>query len=426
MPPFWKGDAETAAPDDRARALLARLQTHASHVYGSSEFYRRRFDDAGVDPGGLIDFEALASLPVVTKQETIDDQKSAPPYGTMLGTHPDEIIRQYIGPGPQTSYFTREDLAVSIDDAAWCFSTNGFRSSDVVDVTIMYHWVIAGTIIDDGYRSIGCAVIPGGIGMGQQHVDAWRWSNVTGVFALPTFLDELGTHVEEAGVDPTTDLKLRVCTISGEQRSAGAKARMEAFWGGMKVREIYGGSEVPFVAAEADDGGGMYLNPEFIVEVVDPVTHRPVASGEPGVLVVTDVRRRAYPMLRYFTGDITEGLQHEPGPSGRTTARMGRILGRAGDIPRVKGLFVVPAQVAAALATVGEFGSFQLVIDRPGTQDTLLVRVEKPRATDGRTGLADRVVEALKDGIRLTCDVELVDHGRLGPDPPVVVDRREL
>ena len=202
MPPFWKGDAETAAPDDRARALLARLQTHASHVYGSSEFYRRRFDDAGVDPGGLIDFEALASLPVVTKQEIIDDQKLAPPYGTMLGTHPDEIIRQYIGPGPQTSYFTRGDLAVSIDDAAWCFSTNGFRSSDVVDVTIMYHWVIAGTIIDDGYRSIGYAVIPGGIGMGQQHVDAWRWSNVTGVFALPTFLDELGTHVEEAGCRP--------------------------------------------------------------------------------------------------------------------------------------------------------------------------------------------------------------------------------
>ena len=63
MPPFWKGDAETAAPDDRARALLARLQTHASHVYGSSEFYRRRFDDAGVDPGGLIDFEALALAP---------------------------------------------------------------------------------------------------------------------------------------------------------------------------------------------------------------------------------------------------------------------------------------------------------------------------------------------------------------------------
>ena len=82
---------------------------------------------------------------------------------------------------------------------------------------------------------------------------------------------------------------------------------MEAFWGGMKVREIYGGSEVPFVAAEADDGGGMYLNPEFIVEVVDPVTHRPVASGEPGVLVVTDVRRRAYPMLRYFTGGHHRG-----------------------------------------------------------------------------------------------------------------------
>jgi phenylacetate-CoA ligase len=395
-------------------------------VYESSEFYRRRFDDSGVDPASLTDFAALSALPVVTKQDIIDDQKTAPPYGTMLGADPNEIIRQYIGPGPQTTYFTREDLDVSIDDAAWCFYTNGFRSEDVVDVTIMYHWVIAGTIIDDAYRSIGCAVIPGGIGMSQQHIDAWRWSRVTGLFAFPTFLDELGTHVTDAGIDPATDLALRVCTVTGEQRSAGAKERMEEFWGGMKVREIYGGAEVPFVAAESDDGGGMYINPEFIVEVVHPETHEPVGAGEPGVLVVTDTRRRAYPMLRYFTGDITAGLTTEPGASGRTMPRMGRILGRAGDIPRVKGLFVVPDQVAAALATVGDFGAFQLVIDRPGHQDTLLVRVEHAGPADDRAALTERIVTTLKDHIRMTCDVDLLDAGGLGEGAPVVDDRRDL
>ena len=134
MPDFWKGDAETAAPDQRARDHLAKLQAHAPRVYSSSPYYRKVFDDAGVDPGGFDSLEALAALPVVTKQQLIDDQHTAPPYGTMLGAHPDEIIRQYIGPGPQTSYFTREDLAVSIDDAAWCFFTNGFRASDVAPV----------------------------------------------------------------------------------------------------------------------------------------------------------------------------------------------------------------------------------------------------------------------------------------------------
>ncbi len=426
MERYWKGEAESIAPDERIARQFASFADHAERVYRTSQFYRKRFDEAGVDPSLLSDPAALPGLPVVTKQDIIADQAANPPYGSMIGVAPGEIIRQYVGPGPQTTYFTREDLDHAVDDGAWCFYTNGFRASDVVDVTIMYHWVIAGTIMDDSYRSIGCAVIPGGIGMSQQHVDTWLWSKVTGLFAFPTFLDELADHVRQRGIDPTTDLDLRVCTISGEQRTADAKERMTAFWGGMAVREIYGGSEVPFVAAEAEDGSGMHLNPEFIVEVVDADTHRPVAPGEPGVLVVTDTRRRANPMIRYFTGDITTGLSYEAGPTGRTMPRMGRILGRAGDIVRVKGLFVVPEQVGRVLDGIGGLGPFQLVIDRPGNQDTLVVRVENNSGTNDPQRLTEKVRAGLKDGIRLTCDIELLAPGALGPDVAVIDDRRKL
>ncbi len=227
------------------------------------------------------------------------------------------------------------------------------------------------------------------------------------------------------GIDPATDLSLRVCTISGEQRSADAKERMERFWGGMKVREFYGGAEVPFIAAQAEDGSeGMHVNPDLIVEVVDPETYEPVDEGEPGVIVATDLRRVAYPMIRYFTGDITEGITTAPAPSGRTTPRIGRILGRHGDIPRVKGLFLVPGQIQAALDRVGSMGRFQVVIDRPGNQDTVTVRIE----TEGGAAGTDRtvVVAALKDETRLTCEVELVDVGTLSEDAPVIADQRTI
>ena len=286
------------------------------------------------------------------------------------------------------------------------------------------HWVIAGTLMDDACRAIGCATIPGGIGMMPQHLDAMRWSKVTALFAFPTFLDQLGDAAVEAGLEPAEDFDLRVITVSGEQREADAKLRMSEFWGGAAIREFYGGSEVPFIASESEDGSGdMHLNPDLIIEVVDPATMQPVGAGEPGVVVATDPRREAYPMIRYFTGDVTAGLTFGEGSSGRTTPRIGRILGRHGDIPRVKGLFLVPRQVQAGLDTVGRLGAFQVVITRPGNQDELMIRVE---ADDpDATGLRDRVGAAVKDATRLSAAIELVDRGTLEGEE-VIADLRDL
>ena len=228
----------------------------------------------------------------------------------------------------------------------------------------------------------------------------------------------------KTGIDPAKDFNLRVVTVSGEQREADAKARMSDFWGGAAIREFYGGSEVPFIASESEDGSGdMHTNPDMLIEVVDPDTLQRVPEGTPGVVVATDPRRQAYPMIRYFTGDITEGLTHGVGSSGRTTPRIGRILGRHGDIPRVKGLFVVPKQVAAGLAEVGDFATFQLVVDRPGNQDELTIRVET--ADPGASGLADRIESAVKVATRLTATIELVGAGAL-EDADLIDDRRQL
>ena len=195
----------------------------------------------------------------------------------------------------------------------------------------------------------------------------------------------------------------------------------------MKEREIYGGSEVPFVAAEADDGGGMYLNPEFIVEVVDPVTHRPVASGEPGV---TRCHRRPTP--RPIRCSATS-----PGTSPRACS-MNQVR-RAGPRLGWDASWAAPAISRGSKDSLScphksprpwprsansVHSSWSSIAPEPRTPCSCELKNREQRT--GRTGLADRVVEALKDGIRLTCDVELVDHGRLGPDPPVVVDRREL
>ncbi|MFV0463580.1 MAG: phenylacetate--CoA ligase family protein [Nostocoides sp.] len=422
----WKGAIEVADPQARQNELLGRLREHASDLVAASSGMGRRFADAGVAPADLTSMEALRAIEPITKSEIIADQAAHPPYGTLNGADPDELVRLYVGPGPQVTYFTEADLRATVGHGSWAFHTNGFRPADVVDVTIMYHWVIAGTMMDDAYRNIGCAVLPGGIGMGAEHLANLKLLKATGMFAFPTFLEELASKAQESGIEPTKDLpNLRLVTIAGEMRSPLLQKRMEEFWG-VKVREIYGGAEMPFIGAQCDAGAGMHLNPEFIVEVVNAETKEPVGPGEPGVIIATELERRAYPMLRYWTGDITEGLDVSPCDCGRTTPRMGRILGRVGDIARIKGLFVVPNQVQRALDPVPGLGRFQIVVDRPGRQDVLTLRVEHEGESADRPALAEQVARAVKEGIRLTAQIELLDVGALGEAAPLTLDLRDV
>ena len=422
---FWKGTAETTEPADLEARNLERLRAHMDRIQAHSGFYRQRWQQANVDPAAITSLQALRSVPTVSKQDLIEDQHQNPPFGDLIAADPEDLVRLYVSPGPQATYFTRADLDVTASNAAWVFWCNGFRPADVVDVTINYHWVIAGTIMDDGFRTIGCTTIPGGLGKAQMHLENLRWSKATGLFAFPTFLEELAKTAEELGMNPATELSLRRCTIAGEMHSAGHRAKMEEFWGGMTVREMYGGAEVPFSAAECEMGNGMHLNPDFLIELLHPETREPVDVGEPGVVVVSETERQAYPMVRYWTGDLSEGLNTDPCDCGRTTPRLGRIMGRVGDIPRVKGLFVVPKEVAGALADFDGLGDFQLVIDRPGTRDELTVRIEHDGPADHRADLEPRVVSALKAAIQLTAEVRFEDPGTLEGEA-TVVDNRDL
>lgn len=363
-----------------------------------------------------------ADHPLMTKLDILGAQRAAPPFGGMLACDPQQVARMYVGAGPEVTFFTERDLVRLADHGAWAFWTNGFRASDVVDVTISYHWVSAGTLMDESFRRLGCAVLPGGVGGTTQHLDNIRLCGVTGLFAFPTFLDELTRRGEEAGVD-LASLGVRRAAIAGEIQTEGRRSYIEDRWD-LQVREMYGCAEVPFIAAECDFADGMHLNPELMVEVLDPETWRSVSPGSPGVVVVSDPYREAMPILRYVTGDITQGVNEEPCPCGRTTPRMGRIIGRTGGIPRVKGLFVVPAQVQRALDTLERLGPWQLIIDRPGTQDTLELVSEDTGPEATREALGQRTVEVLREAIHLTATVTLVPQGSISTDAETVIDRR--
>jgi phenylacetate-CoA ligase len=131
------------------------------------------------------------------------------------------------------------------------------------------------------------------------------------------------------------------------------------------------------------------------------------------------------PIIRYRTGDLTEGLNFEACPCGRTAPRMKRISGRVSDIPRIKGMFVVPGAVQTVLDRYPEVGRFQLVVDRPDRQDELTIRIVLKQAVD-RQNLGPRLATEIRDAIRLSAAIEFVAVQDLADGTPLVDDRRKI
>ena len=145
--------------------------------------------------------------------------------------HPDEIVRLYVSPGPIVWSFTAEGYRRYCEAFAKGVYLCGARRSDVVDVTPNYAWVPAGTFMDDGYRLLGAAVLPGSVGMSDFHVEAMKLAKVTIIHAFTTFLAQLGEVVQQKGYDPHKDLAVRLGII-GEKSAPRRRARRWAsLWG---------------------------------------------------------------------------------------------------------------------------------------------------------------------------------------------------
>jgi phenylacetate-CoA ligase len=307
---------------------------------------------------------------------------------------------------------------------ASAFYTNGARQADIVDVAMIYHWAIAGTVVDDAFREIGAAVIPAGPGQSKMHVETLKNTKATVLYAFTSFAGRIEEVAREMGLNPKEDFSLRLAIIVGEVRSEETKQQLGRNLN-VDVREVYGTTELGLIAAECEAGAGMHLHPDTIFETIDPATGKHLPFGEAGEIVATSFATKALPVIRYRTGDLVGPLDMEPCPCGRTTPKMSRILGRSSDIAKVKGIFIVPRQVENVVSKFPELGRFQIIVDHPKTVDTLSIMVEYKEKID-RKNLAQLLAKDVKEAIKLTAGIQLVNQGTLPEDAGILDDRRKI
>lgn len=254
----------------------------------------------------------------------------------------------------------------------------------------------------------------------------------------PSYLLHMGEVAEKMGVSIKNDTELRIGFLGAEPWSEQMRSRIED-WLGIRAYDIYGTSELSgpmFTECAEQQGVHIWGGDLALVEIVDPATGEVLAPGEQGELTITMLQKEALPMVRYRIGDLTAIEESPPCACGRTHPRINRIRGRVDDMLIVRGINVFPSQVEHALLEIPpQVGRhFQIVVDRKGALDSMLVRVEvsEEAFSDKITELMviKKVVEhRLRSSLNVGVDVELVEPGtlpRFEGKSKKVVDRRSL
>ncbi|MCI0526149.1 MAG: hypothetical protein L0Y56_01665, partial [Nitrospira sp.] len=160
--------------------------------------------------------------------------------------------------------------------------------------------------------------------------------------------------------------------------------------------------------------GGVHLNEgEFLAEVLDPSTGKPVVAGGQGELVITSLGRSGTPVIRYRTGDLV-GLDQEPCPCGRTFAKMrGGVLGRADDMITVRGVNVFPSAIENIIRQFAEIEEFGAEVYREKDMEELHLKLEIKASEEEKKQVQDKVFQALRAQLNLRTRITLVEAGNL-------------
>ena len=383
-----------------------------------SEFYRRRFREAGVSPEDIRSLDDLQRLPFTTKEDLRENY----PFG-LCCVPLQECVRLHSSSGttgnPTVVLHTRRDLDDWATAVARCLWMVGSRPDDVFQNSAGYGMFTAGLGFQYGAEKVGMLTVPAAAGNTLRQIKFIKDFGTTVLHAIPSYASRIYEVMRQEGVDPVRDTRLRVLCIGAEPHSEEQRRRIEENLH-VKAYNSYGISEMmgPGVAVEWPEQNGLHIWEDyFIAEIIDPVTLQPVPDGEMGELVITTLKREAMPLVRYRTRDLTRFL---PGdcPCGRHHRRLARLQGRSDDMIILKGVNIFPIQIEKILLSFPELGTDYLItLENKESNDTLTVDVElKELFTDDYSKLQSlerEITRRLRDEILVSPCVRIVPKGSL-------------
>ena len=381
--------------------------------------YPKRLKKAGINAGSDIkSLDDLKRIPFTSK----DDLRDWYPQG-MLAVAMDEVVRIHASSGttgvPTVIYHTKSDLDNWTDLVARCIVGSGVGRSDIFQNMISYGLFTGGLGLHYGAERVGVTIIPTGSGNTKRQIQMMKDFRTTVIHSTPSYALHVYSQLGESGVS-TKDLALAKAYLGAEPYSENTRKKIEELFG-IDVYNSYGLSEMngPGVSFECVYKAGMHTwEDAFILEIINPKTGEVLKDGKEGEIVFTTLCRKATPLLRYRTRDLS-CVYTEPCRCKRTHRRIHRIMGRSDDMLIVNGVNVFPSQVEEVVMRIPEVGTnYQMYLEKDGALDKMIVKVEiYSKLFHGDVEELDRLKQKIKDNLRasivISPIVELHEPGSL-------------
>jgi len=420
---YWDQETETL-PRDRLKALqLERFRERMKYLYDNSPMYKRKYDEEGIKPEDIRTLNDIQHVPFTIKEELRESQAQNPPWGDFMCVPPEEGVRVFQTTGttgiPVKVLLNKKDWTVHFFNQFMHFMYGyGMRTSDILFVPFGYGLYIAWWGFQAAVEQAGVMIVPGGAQSSQDRVrNIFEWG-ATVVCGTPTYLLHLGETGKKIGM-PLADSKVKIVVAAGEPGAnvPATKAAIQELWGA-KCYDDIGSSEISNFGFECIAQKGTHvIESMFYAECLDPETLKPVAPGEVGELVLSNLCTESMPLLRYRIKDLVR-FDLERCECGRTFLRLaGGILGRSDDMFQFAGVNIFPSAIENLIRQVPEFSSeYQIVVPKMGSGKRIRIFVEPASPEISKEGMAQavkRFIETFRYRITVTPDVEIAEIGEL-------------
>lgn len=410
---IWNEAKECMSRDEMRALQSARLKKVVDRVYHNVEYYRKKMQAVGIEPGDIKGIEDLSSLPFTTK----DDLRDTYPFG-LFAAPQSEIVRVHASSGTTGKAtvvgYTRKDIEIWSECVARAFSQAGLGRNDIIQVAYGYGLFTGGLGAHYGAEHLGATVVPMSTGNTKKLTTMMKDFGATAIACTPSYLLHIAETLEADGDLDKIKLKAAICGAEPwtEQMRIQIEEKLH-----INAFDIYGLSEImgPGVACDCQYHKGLHVYEDhFLPEIVDPKTLQPLGENETGELVFTTLTKEGIPLIRYRTKDLTS-ISYDKCDCGRTLARISRFQGRSDDMLIIRGVNVFPSQVEAALLEIGEAAPYyMLIVDRVNNLDTLEVQVEVDEKffsdkISELESLTKKIAHAIQQGIGLAVKVKLVE-----------------